>query len=77
MAGREAEFGGRWTEPCPELGRNLIASEGPELPVIHLCDGHFAEVNAAGMVTEPFVGEGEAGRQEFARRHGWLPPKQP
>ncbi len=75
MAGREAEFGGRWTEPCPKLGRNLIGSEGPELPIIELCDDHFAEVNAAGLIAEANLGEGEAGRQEFARRHGWTPPR--
>jgi hypothetical protein len=74
MAGREADFGGRWTEPCPEIGRNLIASEGPELPTIHLCDGHFKEVNEAGMIAEAYLGAGEAGRDEFERRHGWRPP---
>jgi hypothetical protein len=75
MAGREADFGGRWTEPCPEIGRNLIGSEGPHLPVIELCDEHFAQVNEAGLITEPNLGEGEAGRSEFARRFGWEPPR--
>lgn len=74
MAGVEAVFDGSWTEPCTKPGRNVIGSDFP-LPLIYLCDDHFAEVNAAGLVTEPDLGVGEAGRDEFERRHGWRSPR--
>lgn len=62
-AGRRAFFGGKWKgiEPCPNIGRHLIGSPGGVQ--LRFCDTHFEEVNAAGLVTEPYVGE-----QGFERR---------
>lgn len=48
---------------------------------IRLCDGHFKEVSAAGLVTDPNIGEAEYQRRESerlgglkgsTRRRGWF-----
>ncbi len=55
-AGRKAFFGGRWNHlpPCEQIGRNQIGTElGPAC--VFLCDEHFDQVNAAGLVTEPYL----------------------
>lgn len=64
MAGRAAFFGGRWRDPCPEDGRHVIGFEGSPI-VIRLCDLHFGQVHAEGLVTEPNVDP-----DEFYRRQG-------
>lgn len=71
-AGRTAFFGGRWTvlDAHDEIGRHVIGSPGGV--VVHLCDKHFAEVNAAGLVTEPNIGE-----EELERRMGRRPTPVP
>lgn len=68
-AGRDADFGGRWTKPCPSVGRNLIGAPGLLNP-IQLCDPHFAEVNAAGLVEEPFMDPDEFDRRMPGFQHG-------
>jgi hypothetical protein len=62
-AGRSAFFGGRWQEPCPQGARHYIGS--PKADPIALCDAHFREVNDAGLVSEPDIGE-----REYMRREG-------
>lgn len=62
-AGRTAFFGGRWARgyPCPNDGRHIVAAEvGPPIP---LCDRHFEQVLAAGLVSEPYINP-----DEFERR---------
>lgn len=58
-AGRKAFFGGRWTVPCREFGIHLILS-APGAPEVELCEQHFQQVNAAGLVTMPYVGSSES-----------------
>lgn len=67
-AGRTAFFSGQWDNipPCTALGRNCIHGLGQRVrfldrSVIYLCDGHFHEVNAAGLIIEPFAGHREPG----------------
>lgn len=62
-AGRRAFLGGKWKgiAPCPNIGRHVIGSPGGV--ELHFCDAHFEEINAAGLVEEPYVGE-----QGFERR---------
>lgn len=72
MAGREADWGGRWLAPCPKLGNNIIGSEIAQV-TIELCDEHFRQVNEAGAIAQPFIGEGDEGVDEFERRYGWRP----
>lgn len=75
MAGRVVFFGGRWKTPCP--GRHdpihVIATDegGPSALAeligadeIRLCERHYREVEAAGLVTEP----GPFSREELERR---------
>lgn len=62
-AGRRASWGGHWTEPCPDPGRHILGADGASNPIV-LCDGHFQELNAAGLVADPFIG-----REEFKRRN--------
>jgi hypothetical protein len=55
-AGWRAWFGGRWVgiPPCTKVGRNHIAfvkDDGTFIAgTIDLCDEHFAQVDAAGLV---------------------------
>jgi len=65
-SGRSAFFGGAWTEPCPNQARHAIAS--PTAEPIWLCDEHFNEVNAAGLVKEPDIGEDEYQDREAERQ---------
>jgi hypothetical protein len=57
-AGRYAFFGGRWANDlCVDEGNHVI---GTELGAgVRLCDWHFAEVNAAGLVSQPFMDPAE------------------
>lgn len=71
-AGRSAFFGGRWREPCPNYARHHIAS--PEADPITLCDEHFRQVDEAGMVKEPDLGEQEYERREQQRVSGERSP---
>ena len=64
-AGRSAFFGGQWAEPCPEKAIHHIGPPGAD--PIRLCDGHFIEVNAAGLVTDPNLDEDEFQRRERER----------
>jgi hypothetical protein len=63
-AGWRAFFGGRWRTYCSEVGRHVIGSESKVSAAV-LCDAHFAEVEAAGLVTNPYIGE-----QAFNERYG-------
>ena len=49
-AGRGCGYGGRWKMPCPHEAMHAIAS--PSMPPIHLCEEHFREVAAAGLVAD-------------------------
>lgn len=55
-AGRTAFFGGQWREPCelPTENHHVIISVDVR---IELCDTHFHEVNAANLVTDPYISE--------------------
>jgi hypothetical protein len=74
QAGLTAFFGGAWTEPCPRPGRHAIGS--PNAEPIRLCDEHYGEVEAAGLVQEPVISEAEYNRRE-ASRTGSLPTTKP
>lgn len=53
-AGRTAFFHGAWTEPCElptEHQHHIITG----IMNVDLCDTHFAQVNAAGLVTDPYI----------------------
>jgi hypothetical protein len=69
-AGRSAFFGGKWREPCPNVGRHAIGS--PAREPVWLCDLHFAEVSEAGLVAEPYIGKAEFERRE--RKNWWRRP---
>lgn len=65
-AGRTAFFGGRWKLPCPYDGDVIHVIAAPELPEgLRLCPRHFKQVNAAGLVEEPYIDPAE-----FDRRTG-------
>lgn len=70
-AGRTAFFGGAWSAPCPSEGTQYIGS--PEAEPIILCESHFKEVMAAGLVTEPNIGNADYQRREAQRTRpkGW------
>lgn len=67
-AGRRATFGGRWKIPCMEHSHHAIAN--PSLEPIALCDRHFNEVNAAGLVADLNIGFPEFYRREERRVRG-------
>jgi hypothetical protein len=63
QSGRLANYGGRWTEPCPRMADEALAfSEDVRLPrvddtpVLMFCTNHMTELIAGGMVDEPYVG---------------------
>ena len=62
-AGRTAFFDGSWTVPCERTSIHSIGS--PKAEPIWLCDEHFQEVKAAGLVKETFIDE-----TDFRRREG-------
>lgn len=64
-AGRSAFFGGKWLKPCKHKAIHYITSPAS---VIKLCDVHFDEANAAGLISEPFIGEDEYNRREKERK---------
>lgn len=68
-AGRTAFFGGRWGLPCfePTEHQHAVISG---LGRVQLCDKHFAEVNEAGLITDPYVSEDGAGRLVDLERKG-------
>jgi hypothetical protein len=53
-AGVQATFGGRWRQPCPNLGNNRIGDERTPNAAF-LCTEHFEQVLAAGLIDEPFL----------------------
>jgi len=59
MAGRTAFFSGHWDHipPCEKPGRHHIVSEFPHL-FADLCDEHFEQVLAAGLVSHPYIERG-------------------
>ena len=65
-AGRSAGFGGKWRTPCPDKAMHYITS--PALPPIKLCDRHFQEVAAAGLVKDQNIGPEEYDRREQERQ---------
>ena len=60
-AGRTAAFGGRWIEPCLISPSHKIGRTGGD-PIV-LCDEHFQQVEAAGLVSDANIG-----KQDFAQR---------
>lgn len=53
-AGRQAFFGGRWPMPCHEFGRHEVRTvEDPGVTKVRLCDEHFEQVQAAGLIDFP------------------------
>jgi hypothetical protein len=64
-AGRSAFFGGRWTSPCPNEGRNVIGS--PSAEPIRLCDEHFEQVAGAGLVKEQNLSKADFDKREQQR----------
>jgi hypothetical protein len=73
-AGRTAFFGGRWTEPCENGGRHSIGHPGGD--PVRLCDVHFEQVNAVGLVNEPNMSEADFQLREQeragAKKRRWL-----
>lgn len=68
-SGRTAFFGGRWKFPCfepTEHQHTIVTGIGR----VELCDKHFAEVNAAGLVTDPYISEEGAERLVELERKG-------
>jgi hypothetical protein len=64
-AGFRAFFGGRWHGIlCDKPGRHVIGTDGPILAAL-LCDLHYYQVEAAGLVIEPDVSV-----EDFKRRYG-------
>ena len=63
-SGRKAFYGGKWMFPCPNSAIHHIT--GGEF-VVQLCDKHFQEVLAAGLVTDPYLSEKEFIRRETER----------
>ena len=61
-AGRSAFYGGRWRLPCPEEGVHVIGSSPGSDPIV-LCDRHFHQVAADGLVTNVNIGPDEFERQ--------------
>lgn len=66
-AGRTAFFGGRWKFPCfePTEHEHRIFSPGFR---IDLCDKHFAEVHALGLITDPYISK--EGAEHLAKQRG-------
>lgn len=61
MAGRTAFFGGRWSRipPCARQSEHRITAppgDPTTYPPIELCEGHFRQVLAAGLITQPYAG---------------------
>jgi hypothetical protein len=65
QAGRQCGFGGKWITPCPAEAIHAIAS--PAQAPILLCDQHFQEVAAAGLVVDVNIGKEEFDRREKER----------
>lgn len=61
-AGWKAFLGGRWKLPCVHEGIHVIGAPGLEKPV-RLCEKHFQEALALGLVTDPYIGD-----EEYQRR---------
>lgn len=53
-AGRTAFYGGLWREPCelPTEHQHVIIAANAR---VELCDTHFAEAHADGLVSDPYV----------------------
>jgi hypothetical protein len=64
-SGRTALFDGTWTAPCPEPAIHHIGS--PAAEPIRLCEGHFQQILAAGLVKEPNLDPTEYQKRENAR----------
>ena len=64
-AGRRCGFGGKWRTPCPNDAVHAITN--PANPPILLCDQHFKEVAAAGLVTDQNINKEEFDRREKDR----------
>lgn len=54
-AGRWAFNNGRWKKPCLTPPIHEIGAPGLEQPIC-LCDLHFRQVHAQGLVTQPNIG---------------------
>jgi hypothetical protein len=60
-AGRKADFGGRWSEPCPRYGRNVLGfgdAGTPGVMTLRFCDDHLAVLVAAGLVDDVNIDPG-------------------
>jgi hypothetical protein len=60
-AGRTSFFGGTWTEPCSNPPLHKIGRTSGD-PIV-LCDEHFQQVEAAGLVSDENIG-----KEDFTRR---------
>jgi hypothetical protein len=54
--------------PCPNVAIHAITNPGS--PPILLCDQHFQEVSAAGLVKDPNISKEEFDRRERERLKG-------
>lgn len=65
QAGSRCGLGGKWTTPCSSPAIHGIANPGSE-PIL-LCDKHFREVSADGLVKDENIGKEEFDRREQKR----------
>jgi hypothetical protein len=77
-AGRRAFASGRWDHmlPCLRYGRHVIAfslelggDALPGTPEIRLCDEHYAEIEAMGLIEEPVIDDDEWQRRTGRPNH--------
>lgn len=66
QAGKECGMSGWWTVPCDKPAVHGITN--PAGPPILLCDLHFMEVSAAGLVKDENIGKEEFDRRERVRK---------
>ena len=67
-AGRQADKGGVWTEPCPQVATNVLgfrSDSGATAPIVmRFCHDHMQELIADGLIEEPYLDP-----EEFDRRY--------
>jgi hypothetical protein len=66
-AGRRADLGGHWTLPCLRVAIHVIiigdASGLNDVLPIRLCDDHFQEALAAGLIDDPYPDQNDVKRR--------------
>jgi hypothetical protein len=65
-AGRTSFFGGRWTEPCSNPPLHKIGRTNGD-PIV-LCDEHFHQVEAAGLVLDENIGQDDFVQRERLKK---------